>query len=203
MITLYTGTPGSGKSLHMARRLFNILNRRKKSIVIANFEIDLSRVKHPDRFIYVSNNGLSPDFLRDLAFDFFMDNPLQESSIFLFIDECQIIFNSRRWQEKGRNDWLVFFTQHRKFGFDIILTSQFDLMIDKQIRSLIEYEIVHRKITNYGCLGFLLRILSFGQPVFIAIEKWYSINQKTSSYIFFARKRFYSLYDTFNTFRTA
>lgn len=200
MINLFSGTPGSGKSLHMAKMLMYLLNRRKESLVICNFEIDLSRIKHPERFIYVSNYGLTPEFLRLCAIDWYHDHELREGSISLFIDECQIIFNARQWNMDGRSDWLVFFTQHRKYGFNVYLTAQFDLMIDKQIRALLEYEVVHRKITNFGVIGGLLQLFLLGKPLFIAVERWYSLNEKTGSSYFFARKKYYRLYDTFNTF---
>ena len=43
MITFYTGTPGSGKSFHLAQRCFYIL-RHQKTNIIANFEINLENV---------------------------------------------------------------------------------------------------------------------------------------------------------------
>ena len=82
-----------------------------------------------------------------------------EDSILLIIDEAQMLFNPRDWNAKDRIEWLKFFQVHRHFGFSIILVSQSDMMLDKQIRALIEYEEIHRKVSNYGIRGYLLMLL--------------------------------------------
>lgn len=199
MIKLYSGTPGSGKSLHLARDIYFDLNRKYERLVICNFPINLENVKYPDRFVFVSNDDLTPDYVIELISGFFRGKRLKENDVCLYIDECQLLFNARSWNEAGRKEWLSFFTQHRKFGVFCVLVAQFDEMIDKQIRKLIEYECLHRKITNFGFFGLLMKLLTFGD-CFISIERWYSINQKIGSDIFKARKKYYSLYDTFNTF---
>ena len=58
MIKLYSGTPGSGKSLHMAKDILYYCNCRRDRLVICNFEVDYSRFKHPERYIFLSNNDL-------------------------------------------------------------------------------------------------------------------------------------------------
>lgn len=204
MIQLYTGTPGSGKSLHMAKDIYYFCNCKKERLVIANFKVKEEKLKFPNRFCYIPNVMLdTPNEVIDKAYKYFEENnkPISEASIILFIDECQLLFNSRDWNIKGRSDWLSFFTQHRKLGFNVILTAQFDMMIDKQIRSLIEYETIHRKCTNYGVIGGIFQLLAFGQPLFVSVEKWYSINERTGYSFFFAKKKYYELYDTFNTFK--
>ena len=42
MILLYSGTPGSGKSLHVAERLYHLLRAGRP--VICNFNINLNRI---------------------------------------------------------------------------------------------------------------------------------------------------------------
>lgn len=199
MIQLYSGTPGSGKSLHIAERIIHLCNKKKDCLVIANFEVDTSSFKYKDRFMYIDNIDLNVSDLKVIALNFFKDHQRKEDSIFLFIDEAQLLFNSRDWNSKGRKDWLSFFTQHRKYCYNIVLVAQFDLMIDKQIRSLIEYEQIHRKLTNFGGIGLFLKLITFGDW-FICVEHWYSINQKTSSYMFRAHKKYYQIYDTFQDF---
>ena len=49
MIDLYTGTPGSGKSLHCAKEIYNRLSRGKG--VIANFDINLTIFKKKKKLI--------------------------------------------------------------------------------------------------------------------------------------------------------
>lgn len=199
MIKLYSGTPGSGKSLHMARDIYYDLNRRYNRLVICNFPVNIEKVKHPERFIYIANSDLTPKIVIDLIRDFFKGKMVRENDVCLYIDECQLLFNARTWNEEGRKEWLSFFTQHRKYGVYCVLVAQFDEMIDKQIRKLIEYEILHRKITNFGAFGFLLKVFTFGD-LFLAVERWYTINQKIGTDIFKASKKYYSLYNTFDTF---
>lgn len=58
--------------------------------------------------------------------------PRHEGETLLIIDECGCMFNCRI-QDSLRRDWCWFFTQHRKFGFNVILVSQFaKKMIDNQ-----------------------------------------------------------------------
>lgn len=166
--------------------------------VIGNFPCDLSRYKKA-KYTYVPNNKLTPEFLISYSQEFFKDKPIKEGAILLVIDECQLMFNSRDWQKKGREEWLSFFTLHRHLGYDIVLIAQMDRMIDRQIRGLIEYEYVHRKLNNYGWRGILLRCATLGAN-FISVKVWYPMKEKVSQDIFRASKRYYSIYDTYVLF---
>lgn len=196
MITLYSGTPGSGKSLHCARTIKNW--SRLGYPVIGNFPVDLSMHKRAD-FTYCPNDKMSPKFLIDYSRQRFGSKTPKEGSILLVIDECQLIFNAREWQQKRMAKWISFFTQHRKLGYDIILIAQFDRMIDRQIRSLIEYEYIHRKMSNFGWQGKLMSLF-FGGKTFIAVKMWYPLNEKIGSEVFHARKSLYRIYDSYATF---
>lgn len=197
MIRLYSGTPGSGKSLHNAK---DVINRsRFGKPVIGNFPCDLS--KYPKaNYTYVPNYELTPDYLMNYSREYFKGKPIREGRILLVIDECQLMFNSRDWQQKGRNEWLSFFTQHRKYGYDVTLIAQFDRMIDKQLRGVIEYEYVHRKLSNYGFGGKIMSLL-FGGNTFVVVQMWYPLKLKIGQEFVHARKRFFSIYDTFGTFQ--
>ena len=117
----------------------------------------------------------------------------------MVIDECQRIFNARDWGQKGRGEWLTFFTLHRHLGYDIVLIAQFDRMLDRQIRSLIEYEYIHRKVSNFGWKGKLLSCFALGN-LFVTVKVWYPMKEKVGSEFFRAKKMYYGLYDTFATF---
>jgi len=196
MISLYSGTPGSGKSLHCARTIINW--SRLGYPVIGNFEVDLSKYKRA-AFTYCPNDQLTPKYLIDYSRQRFGSKTPKEGSILLVIDECQLIFNAREWQQSGRAQWLSFFTQHRKLGYDIILIAQFDRMVDRQIRSLIEYEYIHRKMSNFGWQGKILSLF-FGGKTFIAVKMWYPLHERLGSELFHARKSLYSIYDSYATF---
>lgn len=198
MIYLYSGTPGSGKSLDTARVIYHTLVRNRP--VICNFEINTDYVKHSDKFYFLSNTDLTPSKLIEFSREYFGDKPTREGQILLVIDECQLLFNARDWQQSGRQEWLSFYTQHRKYGYDIILVAQFDRMIDRQIRSLIEYEIVHRKVSNFGAKGILLTALMGGRKLFVRVKVWYPMKEKTGSNFFHAQRKYYRLYNTYNNF---
>lgn len=201
MIYLYSGTPGSGKSLHTASVIYWTLRRGLP--VISNFAINTGRIKRiKGGFREVENDNLKPDYLIDFSREYFQGRRVKEGTILLVIDECQLIFNAREWNVKGRNEWLSFFTQHRKYGYDIILVAQFDRMIDRQIRALIEYEQIHRKVSNYGIKGRILSAFCFGN-LFVSVKVWYPMKEKVGSELFVSHKKYYSLYDTFGSFASA
>jgi zona occludens toxin (predicted ATPase) len=202
MISLYSGTPGSGKSLHAASIIFWMLKRGRP--VVCNFPVNVSKIsKKPEKinFFELNNDEMTPEWLITFSKVYFwsVGGPVKEGSITLIIDECQLLFNAREWQKTGRSEWLSFFTQHRKYGYNIILVAQFDRMIDRQIRSLIEYEYVHRKVSNFGVGGFFLNLFAGGK-LFVAVKIWYPLNEKIGSEFFRAKKKYYSLYNIFDTF---
>ena len=159
MIYLYSGTPGSGKSLDCARMIYYTLRRNKP--VICNFDINTDYVSHSDLFTHIENEELTPDYLMGYSKNYFNNSGIKEGQITVVIDECQMLFNSRDWAKADRAGWNKFFQIHRHYGYDIILISQFDRMIDRQIRSLIEYEIIHRKVSNFGVKAIAHNSLPF------------------------------------------
>lgn len=199
MISLYSGTPGSGKSLHVAERIYDRIRFGKP--VIANFDFAVDRIggKHKGEFVFIDNLHLKPDFLRVYADQYFETHRFHEDRILCVIDEAQLLFNAREWNVNGRADWLSFFTQHRKYGYEIILVAQFDRMLDRQIRSLLEYELVHRKVSNFGIWGKILSAWSLGK-LFVAVKVWYPLREKVGAEWFLCKKKYYSLYDTYNRF---
>lgn len=199
MIFLFSGTPGSGKSLHIASMLYWRLKNKK--FCIANFEFNSEKCKKNADFIYLDNNSLNPEVLKNYSVEYFKKHKFKEGAITLVIDECQLLFNSREWNKKGRFEWLSFFSQHRKYGFDVFLICQFDMMIDRQIRSLIEYEYIHRKVGNFGFLGKFLSFL-MGGKLFVAVKVWYPLKEKIGSEFFHAKKRFYQLYNSYDDFKS-
>ena len=200
MINLYSGTPGSGKSLHQAMDIYYALKYGRP--VVANFEIDPDFVSSTKGvFKYVPNDELTPDLLRSFSREYFQSTGRKpkEGWIKVYIDECQILFNARSWNAADRSDWNSFFSNHRKYFMDIYLIAQFDRMIDRQIRSLIEYEYIHRKMSNFGIWGKLISLL-FGGTAFVSVKRWYPLREKVSSEVIRCRKKWLRIYDTYKTF---
>ena len=194
MINLYSGTPGSGKSFHVCNDIYDYLKFKRKN-VIANFPIQTNKIKNiKGRFVYKTNDDLTIDYL--LEFNNLYHKRNKENQTLIVIDEAGIKFNSRLWQDKGRLEWLNFFSQHRKFGYEIILISQSDLMLDKQIRTFIEVNHIHRKMANNGKVGLLLSPLCS----FVDIKYWYGMNVKLGVDFLHYSKKIADLYDSYMLF---
>lgn len=168
MIWLYTGTPGSGKSLHATADILDKLrtvDRKGRGYVIANYPLRTDS----ERFLYRDNSDLTPRFLAQWAYDHHKVGV--EGQSLLVIDEAAVLFNCRDFARKDRADWVLFFQVHRKLGYNVILITQQDRMLDKQIRGFAEYEVRHRKLNNAGGFGVIFNILHI--PLFVKIETWY------------------------------
>lgn len=200
-ITLYSGTPGSGKSYHAASEIWNWLRFRDRGL-ICNFPLNGKILKERKRcrFDYVDNRDLTVDFLKDYASTYHKVGI--ERQTLVVIDEAQVLFNARTFAAKDRQEWCTFFSQHRKYGYDFILIAQYDRMLDRQIRCLLEYEVRHRKLNNYGFGGFFLSLFTGLSTWFIAIQYWYGGNglKLDSSMIKFSKKKA-DLYNSYELFQ--
>lgn len=225
MISFYSGTPGSGKSLQMAQKVEFWLRTLKKN-VIGNVQINREYVLkgklNGGKFYFLENEKMTTDFFYKYALKFHSLGV--ESQTLIVIDEAQfkfsptacklqgelpiLVFNddgSPKLDKKGeqittpnksyRQDWLEFFSCHRHLGFDVIMISQFDKLIDAQVRCLFEYNYIHRKANNFATFGKLLTILGF--KVFVQVEYWYGCRQKTASKMFVYKKKYSKIYDSY------
>lgn len=202
-INLYSGTPGSGKSLHMAKVIQDKLNYGYSVIGTMKINESCLRKKHAD-YYYINIYDLNPKDLVKFSKEYFSTHKYKniEGKLLLIIDESQRIFNPRAWNVAGRNDWITFFAEHRHFGFDVILVAQMDIMLDKQIRGLIEYEYIHRKVSNFGIMGKLISLFSMGK-LFVTVKMWYPMKEKVGSEFFKGKKKLYTFYDTFEIFEVS
>lgn len=201
MIELYSGTPGSGKSLHTATEIKKRLQQPGK-VIIGNFYINVKEIPNvKSTYIYVANDRLTPKRLLMFARRYarHLGRRLKEDELWLMIDEAQLLFNSRDWQKLASSGWLSFFSQHRHYGFKIVLIAQFDRMLDRQVRSLIEYEYKHRKVQRAGSMGFIVSLF-FGGQLYVVVECWYPLKERLSSTFFIGSKRVFTIYDSYNHF---
>ena len=200
MINLYSGTPGSGKSLHLARTVRDAL--KFSCPVIGTFHINEQMLwkNSPYPYTYINIYDLTPEFL----LDYYDKNKRYlkrgvENSFLLCIDECQRIFNSREWQtNSNRQEWISFFTEHRHYGYNIVLVSQMDIMLDRQIRGLVEYNYLHRKLDGFGLGG---KLMSFLCGNFCIVKTWYALKHYNCGSEFLrGNKKLFNFYDTFEDF---
>ena len=69
MIYLYSGTPGSGKSLHQAIDIYYCLKYKKP--VVANYQINTNIFHKKVPFIYLPNDKLTPFELVEISKEYF------------------------------------------------------------------------------------------------------------------------------------
>jgi zona occludens toxin (predicted ATPase) len=196
MVKFFSGTPGSGKSYHTAQEMYRTL--RLKRNVISTVDIDLDIVSKNGRkqigdYTYIPINKLCVTDLYKYAIK--NHEKGYEGQTLLIIDECQIIFDSRGFQEKTRREWILFFSRHRHLGYNVILISQQDRMIDRQIRGMFEYEYKHRKINNFGPLWLI------PWTFFVVIQTWYgSKHLRIGSQFILYRKKVARIYDSYTMY---
>lgn len=137
-ITVYSGLPGSGKSLKMADQVLRILRRNKKWFKKSGIK----------RFVY-SNLKLLP-FYEDKYRDFlrYWEEPIQLTSlrdVDVFWDEIARHLDNLAYQQTPQElkAWLQ---QHRKFGIEIYGNTQDFAMIDIAFRRMTDTLYILRKL---------------------------------------------------------
>jgi predicted ATPase len=199
MIEIMQGTLGSGKSaVATARALEHI---QAGGVVAANFSLvdgwsdvlarqnpwakwfdDELRFKRSEsyykRFFRVDSlkaiNQLNP---KDIAVrKHRTTGKFQEGQGLLILDECQLVFNARKW-DKNFN-WITFMTQTRKLGWNVLLIAHTIEMIDSQIRPLAEYESRFRNLqkVKFPIFGFPLAPF----PLFVVIKRYAGLGAGSS-----------------------
>lgn len=211
MISLYSGTVGSGKSYHATALGVEWVSKGKH--VIANFPIKnpagrlitwlMQRVPIVER--YYSNQTKRWVFVDELTVEELIVKSIEnewmgkESQCMLLIDEAGVFFNSRDYMVKAAEmkKWLKFFSLSRKLGYDIVMIAQHDRMIDRQIRSLFEYDVKHLNANN----SFMFRFLSiFKIKLFLYVYKWYGTKLKANLRFGVFKKSVANRYDTMRLF---
>lgn len=197
MVILYSGVPGSGKSLHATEKILFALRRGQD--VISNYPIKFNKKEikkgWQDKFFYVPEERITvPNLMQFATVRGYMEKR-KENQCLVLIDEAGGRFNCREYGKNDRMEWVKFFSQHRKFGFSVILVAQNDRMLDRQIRAMVELEYKHRKAQNmFWWLCFL--------PVklFVCIEYFYGLRMKTNTEFFTFKRKIAERYDSMALF---
>lgn len=201
-ILVYTGVPGSGKSVHAAHEIRYNLNSLRPRPVIANFALaENAPVRNREMYRYIPNADLEVEMLRDFARDWWLSHGgrLVEDGIDLYFDEAQLLWNSRNWSSSKRLEWLEFFSQSRKYGYRVVLIAQSAQMIDNQFRMLIETEVNHRRMRSVGIAGYLMS-LPFGSRLVVAVRTAFQIKVRIGSQWILMSRRDWEMYDSYGTF---
>jgi zona occludens toxin len=226
MIYLYSGVPGSGKSLHAAKDIIDNLNAGRTIFVNYTVNLNNKRLKNmtgdcyyiPDRkigteyekeiiamsiknkFQYIPKSFLTPEFFYEWAKKNHKKG--KENQSIIIIDESQRFFNPRDFSRQDRRKWIDFFIIHRHLGYKIILISPNDRLIDRQIRYTIDYEVKHRNVSRFGYVGMMLKI--FHLKLFVGIYNWYGgTGTKDFSSFFWYHNYLGQLYDSYALFDSA
>lgn len=168
MITLYTGTPGSGKSLlAITEALENWVSNGKP--VYTNHPLRVgweaiwamrslvNRMKSEKEILGIMRE-YRKSWIMLRSFSEIPRGRAKESSRLLLLDEVSRFINARDYLS-GRSthrEEYDFFAQHRKQGYEVILLSQHPLQVDKQIRDLSEWNRICRNLSTFKIpLGFM------------------------------------------------
>lgn len=210
-VYFFSGKGGTGKSIHAARMIDEWICQGKN--VIANFPINESfwdkrrqKGKKVGKVLYATNDGLLKYGVRGLVgfSDQFhsrtSDDKMIEKQTLVILDECQMLFNSRSWNIKGRSDWVAMISQHRKFGFEFLLISQDLTYVDKQIRCQFQYNYEHINLKFYKTFGFLLSFICGN--FFVIVVRSMDVGKKDHSEFRIGQKKYYKLYDSYMIFDT-
>jgi hypothetical protein len=178
------GRPGGGKSYYAARKAIQELMLGK--CVVSNVNLRPGWAEKAAQHAYFSRmRGKSVDEIASgLSLRYHQLDPddtdalrelfrvrvagERESRGVAILDEAHNWLNARKWNDGDRSDYVAWFTQHRKLGFDVYLLSQAIESIDAQIRRLIEYYVVLRNLKRWKVVG----ISPVPVNLFIAITIW-------------------------------
>ena len=224
MIQLYTGTPGSGKSLHVAHEIREDLRLPfgKNKYVISTCYIDttycfmnilqeriftLSRGKlhlynddpRAENFYYIPINEITPKYLYEFAAKHHVFG--KEFQTTLVLDECVAIFsptvlaeNVKRW-----NEWDEFFRKHRHLGYNVILIPQSKRLISRKVIEYCEFEVKHYARKHQGMFGWILSMLC-GGSLFSYSTCWRGVKKPIEQKFFTYRRLYGSMYNSYSMF---
>lgn len=220
MMSLWTGTPGSGKSLHCAHDIQINLKFGKNIISTCYIDTDLCFYNIFDRFMfnnfgkrrkkpikdkrkknfyYVDIHDITPEYLYEFAARFHVFG--KEHQTIVYLDECVALFsptvigdNVKLW-----NRWDDFFRKHRHLGYDIVLIPQSAKLISRKVIEYCEYEYRHFNRKNHGMFGFFLALFLGG--LFSWSQYWRGVKSKPLDQGFFTYKPIYGqMYNSYSMF---
>lgn len=190
MLSVYTGFPGSGKTLHAVSLIY--AHVMGGAHVVSNIDLkfsDNAQYYHVCDYSWFQNVENVKEFCLKHLND--------KYKVLFVIDEAQILFDSRGWSAKGRMEWNVFFSTHRHFKCDLILITQSSASLDKRVRANMEFQQQHINVKNASRLAHI--VLQFLPDFMFIANKFYAnTRERISSSWIFCQKKYTKLYDTFD-----
>lgn len=220
MVELWSGTPGSGKSLHCAHEIREDLRFGKKVISTCYvdttycfmsklqefiFKITKGKVHlynedpRQKNFYYIPIEEITPKYLYEFAAKHHVFGKEHQTTVIL--DECVAIFsptvlseNIKRW-----NEWDEFFRKHRHLGYNVIIIPQSKRLISRKVIEYCELEVKHYNRKHHGNFGWILSMLIGG--LFSYSVCWRGTRDKPLEQQFFTYHRLYgSMYNSYSMF---
>lgn len=219
MISLWSGTPGSGKSLHCAHEIKDDLRFGKNVIStcyidttycfmtkLQEFIFNITKGKvhlynedeRQKNFHYIPIEDITPEYLYDFAAKHHKFG--KEHQTTLVLDECVAIFsptvladNTKRW-----NEWDEFFRKHRHLGYNVIIIPQSKRLISRKVIEYCEFEVKHYNRKNHGNFGFILSLL-FGSLFSWALY-WRGTKECLEQHFFRYSYLYGSMYNSYSMF---
>ena len=161
-------------------------------------------------YLYMENSEMTVERLKEICY---LHHKYKVSSIngeeqrvylenqtLLVIDECAVLFNCRQWGDRSRAEWCEFFTQHRKYGYNIILVAQHERMLDRQIRYLIEIFVTHRNCRYWKTPAKVLSLL-LGGSLFVVLYRWQGCREIMNTELYRYRPRIAAIYNSYLIFQ--
>jgi len=154
MIVVFSGLPGSGKSLKLADTLVNILYRNRKiyNRQVQQFEKGILQDKPMKRVLWTNlkfTQKVEDEFVDYIRYWTDLRQLTVLRDVDVAIDEIATYFDARLWETLSleMRRWLA---QHRKFGIDIYGTAQDFAQTDKAFRRLTSHLFLLKKLIGSG-----------------------------------------------------
>jgi hypothetical protein len=149
-IWIFDGTPGSGKTQGAVEKI--IANLKKGRKVYSNIEghndpeclealksmAGLSDIQFIEKFEYIPDEKCR-QFYRYV-----------DKGSLIVVDEAHKYFNVRKWADKENNDFAIWASTHRHYGYELLLITQNLNRIDSSVRELAEWTYRYKKSNFFG-----------------------------------------------------
>jgi len=179
MISLVTGTLGSGKTYWSVRKIEESLRAGKSVATNVRLVDDFAeRIAARSPRCWFSKTRRERYVARLRRYYFYSDDLDElfavrlagrgEGRGVMVLDEAHGWMNSRLWNDNRRLEIVRFFTQARKLGWHVFLITQNENSIDRQVRILFEYLIRLRNMKRLKLAGIPVLPMN----LFLAIHQW-------------------------------